>query len=229
MKILAVETATEACSAALLIDGEILERYRLAPREHTRLILPMIDSLLEESGIVLQNLDALAFGRGPGSFTGIRIAAGIIQGLALGTALPVVPVSTLASMAQLYPTRDEATTIFSALDARMGEVYWGVFHKNSNGRVNPITEEAVLFAKEVDFPIRDPGRYAGLGSGWAAYGEVLNERLHGHVQSIDSECFPRASAVALLGEEGYRKGLAVAPEGALPVYLRNTVTGRKGT
>ncbi|MCI0668188.1 MAG: tRNA (adenosine(37)-N6)-threonylcarbamoyltransferase complex dimerization subunit type 1 TsaB [Methylococcaceae bacterium] len=227
MKILAVETATEACSAALLVDGGILERFRVAPREHTRLILPMVDSLLDEAGFALGNLDALAFGRGPGSFTGVRIAAGIIQGLALGADLPVVPVSTLASLAQHYLESSDCATIFTALDARMGEVYWGVYQKDSEGLARLAGKEAVLPAIEVQFSGARIGKGAGLGSGWAAYRDILTERLNDRVDHIDPECYPHASSVALLGQDGYLKQLAVAPEQALPVYLRDTVARKK--
>ena len=132
MKILAIETATEACSAALYNDGEIICRYELAPRKHTQLILPMMDAILEEAGVTRSSLDAIAFGRGPGAFTGLRIAVGIAQGLALAVDKPVIPISTLGAMAQqvLETTSNvinsaEAAFI-PAIDARMGEVYWAI-------------------------------------------------------------------------------------------------------
>ncbi len=228
MKILAIDTATEACSAALLVGDEILERFRVAPREHTRLILPMVKSLLDEAGLKLQNLDALAFGRGPGSFTGVRIAAGIVQGLALGADLPVVPISTLASMAQHSLASSDCSTIFAALDVRMGEVYFGVYQKDSKGLVRLAADEKVLPAKEVSFFPSVSGNYAGVGSGWGAYRDILSERLKGCVQFIDPECYPHAATVALLGQDGFLKQLAVAPEHALPVYLRDTVARKKG-
>jgi tRNA threonylcarbamoyladenosine biosynthesis protein TsaB len=228
MKILAVETATEACSAALLVDGEILERFCVAPREHTRLILPMVDSLLDQSGLALNDLDALAFGRGPGSFTGVRIAAAVVQGLALGADLPVVPVSTLASMAQHDLESSDCSTIFTALDARMGEVYWGVYQKDSEGLARLVGKEAVVPAIEIEPSRAASGKSAGVGSGWAAYRDILLERLNGCIDRIDPECYPHASSVALLGQDGYRNQLAVAPEQALPVYLRDTVARKKG-
>ncbi|MGH8553458.1 MAG: tRNA (adenosine(37)-N6)-threonylcarbamoyltransferase complex dimerization subunit type 1 TsaB, partial [Methylococcales bacterium] len=200
--------------------------FRVAPREHTRLILPMVASLLDEAGLALKNLDALAFGRGPGSFTGVRIAAGIIQGLALGADLPVVPVSTLASMAQHYLESSDCGTIFTALDARMGEVYWGVYQKDLEGLVRLSGQEAVLPANEVEFST-GTGKCAGVGSGWAAYRELLSSRLKGGVQFIDPGCYPHASSVALLGQDGYLRQFAVAPEQALPVYLRDTVARKK--
>src|SRR5688572_20199128 len=125
MKLLALETATDACSAALWIDGAILGRYRLAPREHARLILPMCEELLAEAGIELAQLDGIGVGRGPGSFTGVRIACSAAQGLAYALDIPVSPVSTLAALAQGTMEEWDARCVLSALDARMGEIYFG--------------------------------------------------------------------------------------------------------
>lgn len=228
MKILALETATEACSAALLLDGHMIERYRLAPREHTRLILPMIDSLLDEARIRLHELDALAFGRGPGSFTGVRIAAGIVQGLAMGAELPVVPVSTLAAMAHGCFAEYAAATAFVALDARMGEVYWGVYQKDANSGVRLLGEEAVLAADAIEFELSVPDQSAGIGSGWGSYAEILGEGLKGCVKQIAPEIYPRASSVAVLAQQEFRQGLALPPKMALPIYLRNQVARKPG-
>ena len=141
MKLLAIDTATEACSAALYIDGNILEKYEVAPRQHAELILPMIDALLAEAELELASLDGLAFGRGPGAFTGVRIATGIVQGLAFASDLPVVPVSTLAAMAQ--GAANQSNTILSAIDARMGEIYWAIFTVGDDGLVKPQSDEQV--------------------------------------------------------------------------------------
>ncbi|MGB1311163.1 MAG: tRNA (adenosine(37)-N6)-threonylcarbamoyltransferase complex dimerization subunit type 1 TsaB, partial [Leucothrix sp.] len=147
MKILAIETATEACSAALYHDGGIISRYELAPRKHTQLILPMMDSLLAEAGLSKQALDAIAFGRGPGAFTGLRIAVGVTQGLALALDRPVIPISSLAAMAQqvLDATVDLASAMLDyipAIDARMGEVYWARY-KNVDGQAQLAGDEAI--------------------------------------------------------------------------------------
>lgn len=221
MKILAIETATEACSAALYIDGSIIHRYKLAPREHSRLILPMMDDLLNEAGISLTQLDTLAFGRGPGSFTGLRIAAGIIQGSALGADLPVVPVSTLAALAQDAIGRFSVDTIFVGIDARMGEIYWGLYGRNKNNLVALVGEEVVSKAIHVGCP--DDIRGAGVGSGWKEYSKELREHLGERVVAVDGDCFPKAGNVAILAVDGFEKGLAVAAETAIPVYLRDNV------
>ncbi|QSA98032.1 tRNA (adenosine(37)-N6)-threonylcarbamoyltransferase complex dimerization subunit type 1 TsaB [Methylococcus sp. EFPC2] len=227
MKILALDTATEACSAALLLDGKIFERYQLAPREHNRLILPMIEGLLAEAGKSLASLDALAFGRGPGSFTGVRIATGVAQGLAFGADLQVAPVSTLAALAQeaFDETGDEYA--FPCIDARMGEVYWGVYRRSDDGHVELVGEETVTPADHVSFP--DVAKGSGIGSGWATYREMLTDRLgEARLTGILADRFPRAGCIARLGASLFRKGGAVSAELAQPVYLRDKVAKKPG-
>jgi len=226
MKILAIETATEACSAALLLDDVVLDRYELAPQQHNRLILPMIESLLAEAEIKIAQVDALAFGRGPGSFTGVRIAAGVAQGISFAADLPVVPVSTLAALAQDALTEFEEAVAFSCIDARMGEVYWGVYGRGEAGLAELLGEESVLPADRVSFP--DSAEGVGIGSGWKTYGSVLDGRLGGNVKRIMPDRFPRATMVARLGADAFDRGGFVAPEQALPVYLRDNVAKKPG-
>ncbi|MCX7083024.1 MAG: tRNA (adenosine(37)-N6)-threonylcarbamoyltransferase complex dimerization subunit type 1 TsaB [Methylococcales bacterium] len=223
MKLLAVETATEACSAALYIDGEITERFSLTANEHTKLILPMIDNLMSESGLIPQQLDALAFGCGPGSFTGVRIATGVIQGIAFGADLPVVPISTLAAIAQDYFDSNENMehiTAFTAMDARMGEIFWGVYNRDEQDYVTLIGKEVVTLADDIEFPDLTG---VGLGSGWGVYEETLMLRLAGKVKHYEVDVRPRARAIARLGAQGFGQGLAVEVELAMPVYLRDKV------
>ena len=223
MKLLAVETATEACSAALYIDGEITERFSLTVNEHTKLILPMIDTLMSEAGLRPQQLDALAFGCGPGSFTGVRIATGVIQGIAFGADLPVVPISTLAAIAQDYfDSNDnmEQHTAFTAMDARMGEIFWGVYNRDQFGYAALIGKEVVTLAEDIAFPDLTG---IGLGSGWGVYEEILMLRLAGKVKHYEVDIRPRARAIARLGARGFELGFAVAVELAMPVYLRDKV------
>ncbi len=222
MKILAVETSTDACSAALSINGMITERFELTPKEHTKLILPMIDSLMAEAGLRPQQLDALAFSCGPGSFTGVRISTGVIQGIALGADLPVLPVSTLAAVAQNYFDLSDSThnIAFTAMDARIGEIFWGVYQKDESGLSQLIGEEAVTLASEIKFPEL---KGTGVGSGWGVYANELSTRLAGYVDSYAVGYNPRASAIVRLGIRDYQKGLAVPVELAMPVYLRNKV------
>lgn len=220
MKLLAVETSTEACSAALFIDGEVAERFELAPKEHTKLILPMIDTLMADAGLKPQQLDALAFSRGPGSFTGVRIATGVIHGIALGADLPVVPVSTLAAIAQDFFDRNDDHVAFVAMDARMDEIFWGVYRRDARGYAELIGDEAVTPADAVEFPDLTG---VGIGSGWGVYSQELTVRLAGRVSRYQAELLPRAGAIARLGARGFEQGLAVAVEQAMPVYLRDKV------
>jgi len=263
MKLLAVETSTEACSAALYIDGIVNERFELAPKEHTKLILPMIDSLMSDAGLKPQQLDALAFSCGPGSFTGVRIATGVIQGIALGADLPVVPVSTLAAIAQdFFDNNSEPPTIpgthtdsgyfpplpmgegrgegfqknaksdrskyfnvaFTAMDARMGEIFWSVYRRDAQGFAELIGKESVTPATEVEFPDLTG---VGVGSGWGVYRQELMTRLAGRVSYCETENLPRAGAIARLGVRGFEQGLAVAVEQAMPVYLRDKVAKKE--
>ncbi len=225
MKLLAVETSTDACSAALFIDGEIREKFELAPREHTKLILPMIDELMAGAGLLPQQLDAIALSRGPGSFTGVRIAGGVVQGIAFGADLPVVPVSTLAAIAQDFFNRHISSELsFTAMDARMDEIFWGVYQRNDIGLAELIGAEAVIPAKDVIFPDREG---FGVGSGWAVYAEQLNAVLGQRVLGCESEVWPRAAAIAQLGAHGFANGLAVPVEQAMPVYLRDKVAKKQ--
>ena len=224
MKLLAVETATEACSAALFIDGTITERFELAPKEHTKLILPMIDGLIAEAGLKPSDLDGLAFGCGPGSFTGVRIATGVIQGIAFGLDLPVMPVSTLAAIAQDYFDHNDGDIAFVAMDARMSEIFWGVYQRGVQGYAELIGKEAVTPAEEISFPEK---KGVGIGSGWGVYQQVLMSRLAGYVSHCQTGNLPRAAAIARLGARGFTQGLAVAVDEAMPVYLRDKVAKKE--
>ena len=221
MKLLAIETATDACSAALFIDGEIRERFEIAPRAHTELILPMVDTLMAEAGISAAQLDAMAFGRGPGAFTGVRIAVGVTQGIAFGADLPVVPVSTLAALAQ----GAGADKVLAALDARMDEVYWGAYRRNAAGLMEQVGEECV--SAPGDVPLASGEGWLGAGAGWSAYEDILKQRCAGQAESWDGSAFPHARDVARLGMVGFEAGQAVTAEQALPVYLRDKVTWKK--
>lgn len=221
MKLLAIDTATEACSAALYIDGNILEKYEVAPRRHAELILPMVDALLAEAELKLTSLDGLAFGRGPGAFTGVRIAAGVIQGLAFASDLPVVPISTLAAMAQSVATRSD--TILSAIDARMGEIYWGLFSAGVDGIVSPLFDEQVSKAETVNIEVGT--KCFGVGTGWGVYEAKLSEKVGEKLKGFDANRFPRASDILTLALKEFKSGNHVPVAKALPVYLRNKVTG----
>lgn len=226
MKLLALDTSTEACSVALRIDGDTRERFELSPGGHGRLILDMARALLDEAGIGLAALDALAFGRGPGGFTGVRMATAIVQGLALGLDIPVVPVSSLAALAQGAAEVRCARWVLAALDARMDEVYWAAYRTAERGLVVPLGHERVEAPAAVAPPPGGP--WWGAGSGWARHGERLAECLAQAPAGVDGDLFPRAAAVAALGAEEYRRGLAVPVDRVAPVYLRDKVVRRPG-
>lgn len=220
MKLLAVDTATDACSAAVLVGDSVIERYALAPRDHARLILPMIDELLAEAGLSLRGLDALAFGRGPGAFTGVRIAAGVVQGLALGTGLPVIAVSDLAAIAHGAMRRQGWPAVLAAMDARMGEVYWGAFRRGPDGAAEAAGAEAAIAPRDVTAP---PGDWYGAGSAWAVYASELRAAL-GLDFEFEGDCLPQAADVARLAARDFGRGVALSAEEALPIYLRDRVT-----
>lgn len=226
MKLLAIETATEACSAALFYDGEISLRFQIKPRGHSELILGMLDELLADGGLGLGQLDAMAFGRGPGSFTGVRIATGVVQGVAFGADIPVVPVSTLAALAQRAYRELGERMLLPAYDARMLELYWAGYRVNAMGLVELEGRERVVCVDEVP-QLSESGWY-GIGSGWRVYAEHLIRRLDGNrVKGFQPDMLCSAQDIALLGVEGFEQGAAVAPEFALPVYLRDNVATRK--
>lgn len=226
MKLLAIETSSEGCSAALYLDGEVIEDFRLAPRQHGKLILQMIESIMANSKLALTDLDALAFGRGPGSFTGLRIAAGVIQGLAFGADLPVVPVSTLAAISLQAQDELGAGHFFPAFDARLDEVYWGVYQSSEPELVKPVVAEQVCSAENVAVP--EGVRGIAIGSGWGSHQELLVERVgQEQIEQTIVDCLPRAGSIARLAAVGFEKGRAVSAELAQPVYLREKVAKTK--
>lgn len=225
MKLLAFDTATEACSAALLIDGELRERYQLAPREHARLLLPMIDSLLAEADLALAQLDAIAFGRGPGSFTGLRIAASAAQAIAFAADLPVVPVSTLAALARAALQRPETQQVLAALDARMQEIYWAHYRRQHDNEPELVGTEQVSPAQDVQ--VDNAEHWHGIGTGWRDYADSLRTQLGERVAVIEADVLPRASHIAFLAVPGLQTGALVSAEEAVPVYLRNQVVQKQ--
>lgn len=220
MKILAIETATEACSAALSIGDEQIARYEVAPRKHTQLILPMVEALMNEADIKVSDLDAIAFGQGPGAFTGVRIAMGVIQGLAFAHDTPVIPISTLAALAQHVANEHE--WVASAIDARMQEIYWGLFKKNDSGVMEATSEEVVCAATDVD--IFSDEIWFGAGSGWDTYSDVLSSKFDNNLNGFDGKLFPSAVDVLALAKPAYLENKMISVEQASPVYLRNKVT-----
>ncbi|MDR0183425.1 tRNA (adenosine(37)-N6)-threonylcarbamoyltransferase complex dimerization subunit type 1 TsaB [Lysobacter arvi] len=222
MKLLAFETSTEALSVALSIGGEVRERFELAPRRHAELSLPWAEELLAEAGIKRSQLDAIAVGRGPGAFTGVRLGIALAQGIALALDRPVVPVSTLAALAMRADANGDATSrVFAAIDARMGEVYSAAFELQG-GDVRGLGEERVGAPGDVVVP-GEQGGWIGVGTGFGAAENALSERLASRFGRIDATQLPHAADVARLAAKAFARGEAVAAERVEPAYLRNNV------
>jgi tRNA threonylcarbamoyladenosine biosynthesis protein TsaB len=225
-RILAIETATAACSAALYIDGEVEERYALAPRQHAALLLPMVESLLASAELDVRQLDALAFGQGPGAFTGVRIAASAAQGIAFGANLPVVPVSTLAALAAGAMRETGESHVMTALDARMDEVYWGVYTGDAAGL--PVLQGRETVAGPDDVPVPGDGDWVAAGSGWGAYAGLLMPRAGERVVRLLPDLEPGAHDVAVIGADRFARGEVGRAGDAVPVYLRDRVVRAPG-
>ncbi len=222
MKILAIETSTEACSAALSIDGEIQVQFEIAPQQHSRLILSQCEHLLNEANLTLAQLDAVAFGQGPGSFTGLRIATGVTQGIAYAHDLPVIGISTLAAQAQQVCIQYPTHFCLSAIDARMKEIYWGVFRLSANQQVEAQCEESVSPANTILLP--HTKYWIGVGSGWKAYSAELKTLLNQDtLTEIYPDTLPSAKEIAQLAAKKFELGDFASAENATPVYLRNDV------
>lgn len=226
-RILAIDTATEACSVALYDQGETLAHFELCAREHTQRILPLVQQILAEAGLSLKQLDALAFGRGPGSFTGVRIGIGIAQGLSLGAELPLLPVSTLLTMAQGAYRQTGAEQVLAAIDARMGEVYWGEFTRNTQGVWSGENTETVIKPEQLlTRTVERNGRFATVGTGWETYPHLLGEFPAADL--FDGKMLlPQAEDMLPLALQLWENGIRVNPEDAEPTYLRNEVTWKK--
>lgn len=222
MKLLAIDTATENCSVALWLDGQVLAREQELGRGHAERILPMIDELGASAGIGLAQLDALAVGLGPGGFTGVRLGVSVAQGLAFGAGLPVVGISNLAALAQrALDARPEADGVLVCADARMGEVYTAAFRRSAEGLAGLVGDERVCPPASVGLQPA-PGRWIGAGRGFRAYPE-LSQRLAGRLASIEAELLPDAASMLRLAVADFGRGLAVAAGELQPVYLRNDV------
>lgn len=225
MRVLALDTSTESCSVALLQGGDVWLRAEITERGHAELVLPMVDALLAETGLALGDLDGIAFGRGPGAFTGLRIAAGLVQGLAFGANLKVAPVSSLAAVAAQVQA-PPGTVVLVCNDARMGEAYWGVFRLEADGIVSALATESVsapaLVGEGAPIATHAAGnallRHPALAERLAAQGLRLHEGV-----------LPRADAIARLGARALAAGEGLPADQALPVYVRDDVARVPGT
>lgn len=227
MKVLAIDTATEACSVALDTGTQVVSRFEICPQQHSQRLLPMVDEVLKEAGVELNDLDLLAFGRGPGSFTGVRIATGMIQGLALGSGLNVAGVSTLAAMAVQSAQRTGVPLVACATDARMGEVYFAVYRLVGE-EIEQVIEEQVcppeVAAASLQSVAKDTEAFVPAGTGWGAY-EPLAQLL-GDSKEVDV-LYPDAAAMLTIAKALKAQGQVTAAASVEPVYLRDKVTWKK--
>ena len=218
MKLLAIETATEACSVALWSDGQVIERFEIAPRRHAELVLPWCDALLAEAGVSRAQLDAIAVGRGPGAFTGVRLAIAVAQGMALGLDRPLVPISTLQVLAAGASAKD-GEHVLAAIDARMHEVYWASYRLHDSVP-QETSQEAVVAPASVHVDGTD---WHGIGTGFSANDSELATRLASQLATIDAAALPHAADLARLAVAAFARGGAVSPDLVEPAYLRNNV------
>lgn len=216
MRILALETSTEHCSVALWQDGALLERSEWAGQRHSELLMDMLDGVLREADIKLAQLDGIAFGAGPGSFTGVRIACGVAQGLALGADLPVVAVCTLQALARAA-ARDK---VIAALDARMGEIYHAAYVRNGEDW-ETICAPSLCPAQHAPTVLGDG--WFGAGSAFALHGAALDVGYAGQLAGVNAQAVPQASAVATLSVRVFAAGGGVDAAQAAPLYLRDKV------
>ena len=233
MNILAIDTATEACSVALQFKDTVITRFEICPQQHSQRLLPMVDEVLKEAKVSLGDLDLLAFGRGPGSFTGVRIATGMIQGLALGTGLKVAGVSTLEAMAfeVASKTQHKDALIAVASDARMGEVYFAVYSQSQNGLVLCVEEQVCppeLAIEQLNVLREENGAAViAAGTGWSAYEELDNWKSEVCGEVASDITLPNAQYMLKLAIDAHSKGEVSDAVNVEPVYLRDKVTWKK--
>jgi tRNA threonylcarbamoyladenosine biosynthesis protein TsaB len=216
MKLLALETSTEYCSVALWQDGAVSQRCELVGQKHSEVLMAMLDELLQDAGVKIKQVDGIAFGKGPGSFTGVRIACGVAQGLALGTDVKVVGVCTLQALAEASGKEK----VIAALDARMSELYFAAYEKR-NGEWATVIEPCLC--KPDDAPMLSGERWFGAGSGFAVSAAALGTRYGSQLIGADAQAMPQAAAVARIAAAEFAKGNAVDADLALPLYLSDKV------
>lgn len=225
MKLLAIDAVTEACSVALYTDGESLTKELVVRQQHTEFLLPLIAELLSLGGLALNQLDAIIFDRGPGSFTGLRVCSGVAQGLALGAGLPVIPVSSLATLAQGAYRLDGAEHVLACIDARQGEVYWAAYTL-SEGLMTPIIDEAVSLPQAVH--LDTDHAWQGVGSGIQRYAAELTGATKVSLNTSAEVRFPMAQDMLPFAMHAWADKAYLDASSALPVYLRDNVATPPG-
>ena len=222
MKLLALDTATEACSAALWVDGVITSHCEIVGRDHTQRLLPVVAQVLGAAGLRYADLDGLVCGLGPGSFAGVRIGVAFAKGVALAQDLPVVGVSSLALLAQAALQPADAAPVLVAIDARMGEVYFQAFERGADGRAQPLGDAAVLPPQGVSLPVSRQ-RWQAVGTGWGSYEAVLRDRVPAPLAAVNGAALPEAAYAFAAAVPVFQQGAALAADALQPIYLRNNV------
>ncbi len=223
MKLLALDTSSVACTVALQQDDKIIERHEEQPREHTRLLVPMIRSLLEEAQTEVRDLDAVVLGNGPGSFIGMRIAASVAQGLAFASGIRIIPISSLAAVAAQVFAEHDATEVAVTQDAHMSEVYLGIFARDDSGFTKPMIAERLHAQAEIkELRHSTGGRRFAAGSGWSRYSALL-EHNRDRIDQVVDILYPRARYLLNLGAKALEAGESIIPAEVVPAYLRQKV------
>ena len=222
MKLLALDTSSIACSVALDIDGRVIDRHEEQAREHTRLVMPMVRSLLDEAGLAPADLDALVLGNGPGSFIGMRIAASVAQGLAFASGLGIVPVSSLLAVAAETFASEQADFVAVCQDAHMNEVYLGLYSRDDEDLPVALSPERLHGRAPIAELRASPGKFVAAGFGWARYPALLDENRE-LLASLGSRQHPAARFLLPSGRRLFRQGVLVEPQDVAPTYLRQSV------
>lgn len=225
IKLLAIDTALDNCSVSLTLGDKIFNEAVFAPKQHAQLILPMIENVLSSNNTNIKELDLLAFGAGPAGFTGTRIAAGIVQGLALGANLPVSPISTLQAMAQGAYREFAAKNVLVCLDARMQEIYWGVYQLGIDNIMQPVIKDQLSMPQ--DLPQLKKQTYLGIGNGWSVYKTVLEKTLNLYPYEVLANYSSDAQDIAYIAKKLFSAGIFFPAENATPSYLRGAGNWKK--
>lgn len=216
MKLLAIDTSSDACSVALQLDTDIEEQHVVGEREHTSVLVPMIGNLLREAGTEVPELDAIILGNGPGSFIGMRIGASVAQGLCYGAGLKLVPVSSLAAVAAETIDKHGADRVLVAQDARMHEVYLGQFCRDADGLPKPVDDEQIHAIGAIEGLDE---KYVAAGGAWAKFPKLLEENRE-RIRELAAIRLPRARYLLASGGRVFREGGAISPHALVPSYIR---------
>jgi len=223
MKLLALDTSSDACSVALQSGDEISEQHVVQPKQHTKILIPMIQRLLHDAGVELQELDAIVLGNGPGSFIGMRIAASVAQGLAHGSGLKIVPISSMAAVAAEVIDKHQASDVIVAQDARMNEVYLGTYRSDGEGLPAAVSDELIQPVEQIagltDIP---PSELFAAGRGWQKYPSLLQLNRATIAKVVDVH-YPKAKYLLALGARACQAGKVIEPENLAPAYIRTKV------